>query len=900
MTFFIILAMSSTYYYLFSRSIQERSHQNVVLAFNLIFNEFETRVNTVLSKIEEFTQESLLSPMYVVQILHDQYAQSGQEWSTPQIRKIITHLSKMSLDTRKFGVLVDAAQVVVYGKQKNMLVAYGYEDEEELAGVYLPTGNEGIFVLNTHATEWYGSLKEIETIRSHPLPARIPPVYQGKIPSTFTATFATLGEQTVTIKIVAPIFQNEIIQGVCVLHLEIRQRDVERYARVSQMEVNVFANNALSKGTLPDYRSISLETEHGRESINFLTMPDPLPVRFSDNTIGKLAYYQGALISSNAEEEAQIITVLSPRHFEEEQKHDFFILVAGITLLFSVIAIAEAFGLSTTIVRPITRITEVIKLLTQGDLKGVSFENIPTQATRRKLRNNIFSQHSLKHDEIQTLERELQEMVKYLQTVADAANRIAQGEIKQTFVSLSERDVLGNAFQNMTDYLQKISTMATTIAEGNLRMQIALRSKKDTFGVTMRTMTRGLQSLIQQIRTSAEQITTTGDTIASLTGNDIQIVQNVQSLVGEMVSTMREMGNSVEEVVINMEMLLASVEETSHAVSSVTDFSTDIASNTDNLAQQTQKTISAINTSLKTITEVTERTETSKSLSQETMHDALEGQQAVEQVRASMDTIQKTHRKTVETMTRFEQLPREIGTILDVIQDITEQSSLLALNASIIAAQAGSHGRGFSVIAEEMRNLANGVNASTKDIATIVQTVQQETNNVVQMIREVTTDIDQGMQRTLEAQQTLEKIIASVQRTSGVVTEIADALRQHRTTNHTIIDDVDRVHSMMDEMNRSTNEQKANISQINEAIKLILGNASQTQEVANQHLRVSHQVLNTLADKISNLTNKNLESSRHINQTTTADLAEQAQILLTSVDRFQVETTEESDSFSEI
>ncbi|MCP4403056.1 MAG: hypothetical protein GY801_37840 [bacterium] len=81
-------------------------------------------------------------------------------------------------------------------------------------------------------------------------------------------------------------------------------------------------------------------------------------------------------------------------------------------------------------------------------------------------------------------------------------------------------------------------------------------------------------------------------------------------------------------------------------------------------------------------------------------------------------------------MTRFEARSQEIDTVLEVIREITDQTSLLALNALIISAQAGVHGRGFAVVAEEIRNLAQGVGASTKSIASIVTTLQQETAEV--------------------------------------------------------------------------------------------------------------------------------------------------------------------------
>ena len=494
-------------------------------------------------------------------------------------------------------------------------------------------------------------------------------------------------------------------------------------------------------------------------------------------------------------------------------------------------------------------------------------------------------------DEIALLANVFIQISDYLREVSEIAERVATGALAHDIRKRSKRDVLGIALQEMLDYLQSISLIASKIAEGDLRTPPPLRSDIDAFGRSMRSMTVGLQSLIRQIRTSSEQISSTGSTLATLADQDTQIVKTAQTSVEDMVSTMTQMGVSVEEVAHNMDILSASVEETSASMAIMTTSITNIAASTSDLAQQTQQAIREVNTSTNLLKDVTQKTEVSRQLSQKTIQDALEGQQAVEEVMTSMESIQQTNLDAFETITHFEQQTQDIGTILDVIEEVTEQSAMLALNASIIAAQAGSGGRGFAVIADEMKNLANRVSASTKNIAAIVKVVENETKRVVKKIHASTTVIDLGVKRTEQARTVLENIFASAQHSSGVVSEIADAIHQmQQTTSQQMKSVMERVNSMTTEITRATSEQKSSTIQINQAIDHISQMAYQTQQATTEQLKGVQQILEAV-EQVKILTEKNLESSEHIDFTA-ANLTAQAQILLQAVDRFKLGTSE--------
>ncbi len=248
---------------------------------------------------------------------------------------------------------------------------------------------------------------------------------------------------------------------------------------------------------------------------------------------------------------------------------------------------------------------------------------------------------------------------------------------------------------------------------------------------------------------------------------------------------------------------------------------------------------------------------------------------------ASMQSIQQTNSDAFETITHFEQQTQDIGSILDVIDEITDQSAMLALNASIIAAQAGSGGKGFAVIADEMKNLANRVTASTKNIAAIVKVVEDETKRVVKKIYDSTTVIGQGVKRTEEARKGLENIFASAQRSSSVVSEIADAIQQmQQTTSQQMKSVMERVNSMTTEITNATSEQKSSTIQINQAIEHISQMAYQTQQATTEQLKGVQQIL-AAVEQVKILTEKNMESSEHIDLTS-ADLTTQAQIFITS------------------
>ena len=478
----------------------------------------------------------------------------------------------------------------------------------------------------------------------------------------------------------------------------------------------------------------------------------------------------------------------------------------------------------------------------------------------------------------------------YLQGVAVIASHIATGSLNDSVEVRSEHDALGKACMDMMAYLRQVAEMMARIAQGDLRFSMAPRSPHDAFGHAIQLMTDGLKNFIRQIRESSDQIAATGEEIASLSQHDSRIARNVTESVENMVSTMHQMGSSVEEVTGNMEGLSSSVEETSSSISQMTTSIKHIASNADALTGQTEQTIASLQGTLNSLEDVVDNIDKSQLLAKETTQNAFEGQQAVELVTGSMQTIDESVTTAVEAITQFSQRSQDIDSILDVIRDITEQTSLLALNASIIAAQAGSHGRGFAVVADEIKGLATGVGTSTKNIAAIVQSLKQDTNHVVQTIHTGASSVEQGIKQTQQARQALEKILESANQSSTLVNNIADTLHALVSTSRQVSDAMQEVKLMTDDITRATNEQKTTTAQIEQAISQINDMAAQIHLSTNEQTRGVHQLL-VMAEDVMEVILQNQASSQHITQRSEL-LSSQAELLLHAVERFTLDDEE--------
>lgn len=243
-----------------------------------------------------------------------------------------------------------------------------------------------------------------------------------------------------------------------------------------------------------------------------------------------------------------------------------------------------------------------------------------------------------------------------------------------------------------------------------------------------------------------------------------------------------DMANAFNNMIANFQHLIVSVKQTVGSVNDATEMLVDnIQQANAGVASQMQETdmvATAVTQMVATIDEIAGNTTDAADKAQQTNNNAGKGQQGVE---LTIRQISVLSEKLVESESAINELAKDsetIGSVLDVIRGIAEQTNLLALNAAIEAARAGEQGRGFAVVADEVRSLASRTQESTKEIENIIGTLQTRTQSVVSLITECRNEGQESSQQAGEAGRMLEEINSDVVNIMDMTTAIATAIEE--------------------------------------------------------------------------------------------------------------------------
>ena len=250
---------------------------------------------------------------------------------------------------------------------------------------------------------------------------------------------------------------------------------------------------------------------------------------------------------------------------------------------------------------------------------------------------------------------------------------------------------------------------------------------------------------------------------------------------------MLELGAAGDDLNETASILSAKVEEVSESIEQMVRSVKEVGITTERLSQASEETSSSMEEMASAMRAVDSSAETTASLSRVVVEKAELGRSRVSQTISGMDAIREATDAAERVIRGLGARTGEIGGILDVIDDVAEETNLLALNAAIIAAQAGEQGRAFSVVADEIKDLADRVLASTKEIGGLIRSVQDESENAIGAIEAGSQSVMSGVDLSAEAGRTLEEI-TEVSRESGTrIAEIVSSVQeQSRAASHVV------------------------------------------------------------------------------------------------------------------
>ncbi|WP_424798541.1 methyl-accepting chemotaxis protein [Pseudomonas viridiflava] len=202
------------------------------------------------------------------------------------------------------------------------------------------------------------------------------------------------------------------------------------------------------------------------------------------------------------------------------------------------------------------------------------------------------------------------------------------------------------------------------------------------------------------------------------------------------------------------------------------------------------------------IEEITRHAEQARELANQAETLAKNGGRVIHQVVSDMDGIARSAQQPAQVIRTLDKESEAIFNIIQVIKSIADQTNLLALNAAIEAARAGEQGRGFAVVADEVRSLAGRTSASTQEITGMVARIQQSTREAVTSMEAGVAQVDKGMAVTAEVQQAIRDILDATLSTTHLVNDITRTIGEQSLASNEIAHQVEMIASMSEDNSR--------------------------------------------------------------------------------------------------
>ncbi len=199
------------------------------------------------------------------------------------------------------------------------------------------------------------------------------------------------------------------------------------------------------------------------------------------------------------------------------------------------------------------------------------------------------------------------------------------------------------------------------------------------------------------------------------------------------------------------------------------------------------------------VTHVSDSSSTAKGIAGESLASADQGKLVIDRTANEMLQMAETVKQTSQSMETLSKRTDEIGSIVGVIKEIADQTNLLALNAAIEAARAGEQGRGFAVVADEVRKLAERTTTSTKEVADVISAIQQETRNAVDDMHRIVGEVTANADSARQAGEQIIQIREGASKVLDASSEIEDALKEQSIASSQIAKQVEVIASMSEE-----------------------------------------------------------------------------------------------------
>lgn len=349
--------------------------------------------------------------------------------------------------------------------------------------------------------------------------------------------------------------------------------------------------------------------------------------------------------------------------------------------------------------------------------------------------------------------------------------------------------------RTITNPIKLVMNRMSLVSEGNLGEEPLETELVDELGqlmISTNKMNSSMKTVISQISEVSETVSTQSE---ELTQSSSEVSQGSEQIA----MTMQDLSSGAEAQADNASSL-------SHAMGGFTSRIGEVNKNSDNILQFSHEVLDMTN----------------------------EGYQSMERSTKQMNTINEIVKVAVEDVLGLDEQSKKVSELVSVIQNIADQTNLLALNAAIEAARAGEHGRGFAVVADEVRSLSESVSESVADITEIVTTIQQETKHVAGALRNGYSEVEQGTKQILETGGTFNKISSAVEKMVDNIQIITDSMRGIAGESDQMNGSIQEIAAVSEESAAGIEQISASVQQTNSSMEEVSASSADLSQLAEE------------------------------------------------------------------
>ena len=368
--------------------------------------------------------------------------------------------------------------------------------------------------------------------------------------------------------------------------------------------------------------------------------------------------------------------------------------------------------------------------------------------------------------------------------LADSINQI-NAKIQETIASI------GKAIESIKGTVHESNDLVNAAVNGNLSKRGDVSKFRGSYKELVNGLNATVDAVVQPINESSQILgkLATGDLTVRMTGEykgDYAAIKNsINSLADSFSTALSEVSEAIQATASASNQISSSAEE--------------MAAGAQEQASQTTEVAGAVEEMTKTILETTGSVNSAANESKVASDNAHKGTKKNFEAKRGIDKIVESAQQTGQIISSLARKTDQIGEIAQIIDDIANQTNLLALNAAIEAARAGEQGRGFAVVADEVRKLAERTAKATKEIAETIKLIQKEAKDADNSMVEAGRSVAVGIQLNEEVSEVLNEILDATKKSSDMINQVAAASEEQSSAAEQISKSIETINSVTQE-----------------------------------------------------------------------------------------------------